>query len=183
VEAIRCPQCGAMTVVSGRFVQSPLGFVPSDTRFLLSQNGVALRCDTVRACVSCGHVWNNMSLDPAGLRAFIRSHGGELAWQHLESLEFGPYRGLPDTPEARAAADQAAEIDSLVREGKQADATRRLRALRHTTWDDAINTLRRWRDLKREDKLALFGWRDKHGSNDEDAALLKHPMHDALLDG
>jgi hypothetical protein len=110
------------------------------------------------ACVSCGHLWS--SVDPGVLREFIRTHGNELAKQQLDDFDHGLTRGLPDTGPAREAAEKVAEIDALVRSGK-IGAVGRYRELRGVTWDQAIKETRNWHDLKRDEKLTLFGWEPK----------------------
>jgi hypothetical protein len=132
-----------------------------------------------RSCWSCGHVWT--SLAPEELRAFIEKHGREVAKQQLEASELAD--DLPDCPEARAAASGVAEIDTLVLAGNQPGATRRFRELTHTTWDHAIDAVRDWQDLKRPQKLALFGWCPKQVSPATESAVTEHPMRDRWLDG
>ncbi len=70
----------------------------------------------------------------------------------------GPGHDLPDLPQVREAATRVAEIDALMLEGKTAEAARRFRELADTIWDQAHDAVRRWPDLEREEKLALFGW-------------------------
>jgi hypothetical protein len=105
--------------------------------------------------MSCGHVW--MTLDLKDLRVHARMHANELIRQHLESLEHGPHRGLPDSAEAREVDDQVAAIDCLLITGKQGEATRRYRERTGCTWDEALEKIREWPDLKRSVKLSLLG--------------------------
>jgi hypothetical protein len=74
-------------------------------------------------CLSCGHLWSR--LDPKKVVAYLRACGRELTRQYYEALLDGPYRDLPDFPEAREAADRVAEMDKLVIHGKSAEATRK----------------------------------------------------------
>ena len=157
-----CPNCKVSTIVIGGNVVS-IGtsdtlFVPNHARHARRKPGVGLRHGFL-ACSSCGHVWT--SLVPEELRSFFLTDGTELARQHLQTLEGGPHHDLPDTPEAEAAGDRVAEIDALVLRGRQPEATRRYREMMTTTWDEAIDALRRWQDLVRPQKLAHMGWRTK----------------------
>jgi hypothetical protein len=124
-----------------------------------------------------------LSVDPDLLRAFIVNHGNELARQQLEYIEAGPYHGLPKSAEAYAAADRIVEIDSLVASGRTSEATRRYRELMHATWDQAIDALRGWSGLKREEKLARVGWRPKEAAPAKEAGSGDHPLRDSWLDG
>lgn len=178
-----CPKCKASTVVINGYVM-PSGeagrgtstcFVPCNARTFRRKVGVNLQYG-FSACSSCGHLWT--SLAPDELRVFIQTFGTKLARQHLQTLEAGPSHDLPDTPEAREAGTRVAEIDALVLQGKQPEATRRYRELMPTTWDKAIDAVRDWQDLERPQKLARFGWQPKEGSEPTD-----HPMSDRLLDG
>jgi hypothetical protein len=186
MDAERCPKCNAFTVVAGH-VTPGLGemrdthfcFVPIGTRPLRWKTGVVLR-NAFLACSSCGHFWT--SLAPNELRDFIEDYGRELAKQHLESLE-AERHGLPDCPKAREAGRRVATIDALMLADKQPEATRRYRQLTGTTWDQAIDTICHWRDLKRPQKLALFGWYPKDPPQADDSGMSGHPMRDALLDG
>jgi hypothetical protein len=116
------------------------------------------------------------------LRANIETYGNELIKQHIEPSISGPYQGLPDIPEARQAADGVAEIDALVLAGRGGEV-RRYRDLTNTTWDQALEVVRGWRDLKRAQKLALFGWHPKGKAQPDETALRDHPMRDRFLDG
>jgi hypothetical protein len=133
------------------------------------------------ACSACGHVWTTLA--PDKLRDFIQTYGTELIRQHLRTLEAGPNHDLPDTPEAREAGIRVAEIDALLLAGRQPEATRRYRQLTATTWDQAIDALRGWADLKRAEKLARFDWCPKDKSLADDQEGLDHPMRDRQLDG
>jgi hypothetical protein len=124
-----------------------------------------------------------MSVAPEELRAYIKRYGNELIQQHVERIEAGPYHDLPDSSEARKAADGVFQIDSLIMEGKQPEATRLFRELTGKTWDQAIDSVRVWRDLKRAEKLAWFGWGPRITSKPDRSEELSHPMHDPLLDG
>jgi hypothetical protein len=75
------------------------------------------------------------------------------------------------------------QIDILMMEEKQPEATRLFRELTGKTWDQAIDSIRGWRDLKRAEKLALFGWCPKNTSKPDLSEVLAHPMHERLLDG
>ena len=116
------------------------------------------------------------------LRAHIGRYGNELIQQHVKRIDAGPYHDLPDCSEARKAADGVIQIDILMMEEKQPEATRLFRELTGKTWDQAIDSIRGWRDLKRAEKLALFGWAPRTSKPDL-SEVLAHPMHDRLLDG
>jgi len=182
MEAGRCPSCDATTLVPG-YVPSGEGaalrFVPYGTQ----AGGVNLRGvkQTFLACWSCGHV--SLSVAPAELRAYIAANGNELSKQRAKRIEAGPYHDLPDCSEAHTAADGVIQIDSLIMEGRHPEATRLFRELTGKTWDEAIDGISRWGNLKRAEKLALFGWCPKDPSKSEQSELLSHPMHDRLLDG
>jgi hypothetical protein len=178
MEAGRCPRCDATTVIPG-YVPSGEGvvansFVPYGTR----ARGVK---QTFLACWSCGHV--SMSVAPEELRAYIKRYGNELIQQHVERIEAGPYHDLPDSSEACKAADGVFQIDSLIMEGRQPEATRLFRELTRKTWDQAIDSIRVWRDLKRAEKLAWFGWSPKITSKPDRSEELSHPMLGPLLNG
>jgi len=179
MEACRCKICGNPTLVQGYLVGAEgnlgYGFTPA-----FSHSHVRLKA-AFNACTSCGHIW--ASVAPEELRKAIDRHGRELAKQHLECSVSGPYRDVPDVPEARKAADGVAEIDTLMLAGNQLDATRRLRQLTSCTWDDAIEAVRGWVDLERVRKLALFGWRPKRKEFATEGGVYDHPMRDRLLDG
>jgi hypothetical protein len=89
---------------------------------------------------------------------------------------------LPVTPDAIEAAQKVAEIDALVLL-RQSEATRRYRDLAACTWDQAINDVRGWHNLKRAEKLARFGWVLKEPRRKDDPEGRDHPMRDPLLDG
>jgi hypothetical protein len=115
---------------------------------------------------------------PEELRQFLTDYGDEMARQDLTSLDAapGPDPGLPDTTQARAAAEGVAEVDALVRAEKTGAATGRYRDLSGCTWDEAIGALRTWRSMTRVEKLRRLGWPPKEPPGD-------HPMRDRLLDG
>jgi hypothetical protein len=184
MESDRCPKCGSPTVIAGHVTGSrsvPADvFVPSDVRLLRLRQGVALDGATFRCCVSCGHLW--AGLRPEDLRAFIEAYGDELAKQDVRPTDVGVDDGLPDLPEALGASRGVAEIDALIRAERRQEATRRYRDLTGGTWDQAIDAIRGWRDLTRDQKLVLFGWRPKGVSRDGRAKPYDDPMHDLLLD-
>jgi hypothetical protein len=122
-------------------------------------------------------------LAPERLRVFIKRYGTELAKQHLESLVAGPYHGVPDDLEARAAAEGVAEVDALVLAERQGEATRRYRELTGTTWDQAVDVIHGWHNLERAKKLALCGWCPKDSPQAKDSEVRDHPMLDHRLDG
>src|SRR4051812_35263728 len=183
MESARCMKCGASTLVAGQVLIS--AFVPNNTRNLFGPaEGVPVRLDsnTRFACLSCGYV-ATLSVDPDLLRDFIANHGNELARQQLECFEAGPYHGLPKSAEAYDAADRLLEIDVLVAMGRHSEATRCYRELMHTTWDQAINALRGWAGLTREEKLARVGWRPKEATPSKVTDSGGHPLRDPWLDG
>jgi hypothetical protein len=51
------------------------------------------------------------------------------------------------------------------------------------TWDEAIDAVRGWHNLKRAEKLARFGWCPKGAPEKDDPEGRDHPMRDPLLDG
>lgn len=183
--AERCPRCNGETVVTG-CPASPDGstyspcFVPFHIKSRLWAAGVPL-ISSLGSCASCGFVW--ASLDPEQLRACIAKHGTETLKQRLEEIESGRYRGLPDVPEARVAADKVAEIDALILAGKSHAAIRRFRELAGVIWDEAIAIVPGWEDLERGRKLALFGWSPEEKPKKDDPGLSDHPLRDRLLDG
>lgn len=162
MEASRCPRCHQASVIHGRMVaqdSSPdEGFVPRNVRLFRHVQVVPLAQRATYACVSCGHLWS--AVDPAKLRQFIATWGEEIAKQELDEIDRGPYRDLPDISLAREIAENIAELDALVREGKPGGVAR-YREMRGVIWDEAINAMRRWTKLTREEKLALFGWEPK----------------------
>ncbi len=133
-------------------------FVPADQLSVWRALPGILFCGGPHVCVSCGHLWS--SIDPQALRDYIQAHGSELLKQRIDESDHGPYRGLPDSELAHEIADKVAEIDALVQCGKPG-AAGRYRELRGVTWDQAIKETRNWRDLKRDEKLAFFGWEPK----------------------
>jgi hypothetical protein len=154
--------------------------VPAGTKAFLGTLGVSLSSH-FRICLSCGLVWATLELEQ--VLAFIGANGTELGKQYIEMIRDGPNRGLPDLPEARAAAERVAEIDGLVISGKRREATRRYRELTGTTWDQAILAIRGWRNHERAKKLAFFGWCLKEKTPAVERETPAHPMHDVLLDG
>ncbi len=185
MEAQSCPKCAASTVIAGSIANSGEGgvgifFVPFGNRSVRLQIGVELSSSFLY-CLSCGHLW--ASVTPEKLRRLIEIHGTELAKQHYDSLSAGPYRGLPDYPEAREAADKVAEIDALVLAGKDGEATRRYRDLTGTTWDQALALVHGWHRMDRSRKLALCGWCPKDPPGFEKSEMREHPMLDRWLDG
>jgi hypothetical protein len=124
-----------------------------------------------------------LSVDPDLLRAYIVNHGNKLARQQLERFEAGPYHGLPKSAEAHAAVDRIVELDSLVMLGRASEATRRYRELMHATWDQAIDAVRSWPGLTREEKLARVGWSPKEAAPARATELGGHPLRDPWLDG
>jgi hypothetical protein len=183
MEAERCPNCGESKTLLGRATTSEGGgvlIVPAATNAFRWPLGVPLSSGC-RICLSCGHVWAR--LEPDQIVAFIGANGTELGKQYLEMIRKGPYRELPDFPEARAAAEGVAEIDALMVSGKEGEATRRYRELTGTTWDQAILAVRHWRDHVRAKKLALLGWCPKEKTPAEDLKAQGHPMRDRWLDG
>jgi hypothetical protein len=180
MEASRCQACGNSTFVPGSLVVSEggrvYGFAPAFTH-----SYVKLRA-AFHACTSCGHVWATVA--PDELRSSIHRHGNSLVKQFLHSSVYGPYRDVPDVPEARKAAHGVAEIDALILAGNGLEAVRRCRQLTGKTWDDVHASIAKWADLGRARKLALFGWHPKEKLDDEeDSEQREHPMHDRLLDG
>jgi hypothetical protein len=117
------------------------------------------------ACLSCGLVWSDM--EPRSLRAFILARGDELARQHLDRLEQGPLRDLPDIDAARAIGAAIAEVDTLAIADSTA-AVRRYRELRGVTWDQALRDVKAWPRLTRREKLELFGWTPKKTAGEVD---------------
>ncbi len=187
MESHQCPKCCSSNVVSGSL--SGVGesgvavFIPRGLRFtawLVRNPGVGLSNGSL-CCLACGLVWTHAK--PEEVRATIEKHGNALAKELLEVMEWGPYFDVPDLPEARNAADGVVEIDSLIMDGRQPAATRRYRELTHCTWDQAASVIRRWLDLARREKLALFGWRPKESESTGDPVTRDHPMRDRLLDG
>ena len=124
-----------------------------------------------------------MSVAPEELRAYIERYGNELIQQYVERIQAGPYHDLPDSSEARKAADGVLQIDSLIMEGRQPEATRLFRELTGKTWDQAIDSIGVWRDLKRAEKLARCGWCLNDTAKPDQSEVLSHPMRDRLLDG
>lgn len=184
-EIERCPRCGSERVMRGTL--TPMGrggdanyFVPRDASFFRRKDGVCLRHGSV-CCMACGLVWSSVDLNE--LQDFVEKYCDEMTRLDMKAAlgldDSEPH--APGTPEALIRAKQGvAEIDALVRADRSAEATRRCRELTSATWDQAIDALRHWRDLKTEQKLALFGWTPKDlPTNDEPG----HPLHDAILDG
>lgn len=162
MEVERCPFCKEAAVIAGWIAEtrSVAGeFVPERTRILRLSRGVALNSPVTRACASCGHVWS--ALNPAALRDFIRNCGDELGRQQLDEIINGPYRDLPDTDFARSVAEKVWRIDVLIRSGRFNVAVREYRDMKAVTWDQAHKDMNNWAIMRREDKLALFGWAPK----------------------
>lgn len=154
---VRCPRCRGEAVVAGGF--APHG--ASRPVFLPQYCGAPSYSGIIppqlfRACLSCGLLWS--AVDPRGLRALIARCGGELGLQHLDEIDHGPYRDLPDTDLARAIGDKIAELDATARTQPQSAMVRRCRELYSATWDQAHQDAREWPRLSREDKLERFGW-------------------------
>ena len=169
---ISCPHCGTNSVVDGQMStgderSSVPRFSPNQMRSKLFSaiRPLEIRC---HACLACGSVWS--TVDPQALRSLIVTHGSELAVQEIDELEGGPMRGLLDTTLARQVAANVAEIDHLVRSDKTNEAVRRYRDLAGVTWDQALAATRSWRDLRREEKLARFGWVAKKAGMADDLA-------------
>lgn len=181
MEILRCPACGLTTGVLGEMLIEAkpgygLAFLPLGLRGSPRRKSGFRVCKVFRCCAVCGHLWG--SLESNELLDFIRTEDEEPVRQYLSALEAGAARDLPDQSLAREAAARTAEIDLLVLEEKHPEATRRYRELTGVTWDEAIDTVRAWRDLGRAEKLALFGWRPKEPPGDPG-----HPLHDRELDG
>jgi hypothetical protein len=155
-------------------------FVPNGMQALRSQVGVGLSLGFF-SCLSCGYVWTRLA--PDRLRQFIRTNGDELVKQCLDFLEHGLDHDLPDVPEAHLAGLGVAEIDALVLAGQFPAATRRLRELTGRTWDEVVNAMRHWRELKRPQKLEMLGWAPKRRFKDDKLKPAEHPMRDPWLDG
>jgi hypothetical protein len=172
--------CNASTIIAGSVLVgfgTPMAFVPHGVHPSLSEPGVPM---TWRACLSCGHTWNHVA--PQDLRACIANRGTELLRQHVARLEHGPHHDLPDLPGAILAGQHVAEIDDLILAGKQTEATRRYRELTGKTWDQTLETMRDWRDLKRAAKLARFLWEAEEKSKASSTDATNHPMADRWLD-
>ncbi len=118
-----------------------------------------------RACLSCGLVWSGLNAN--SLHSFILEHGGELARQQIDDWDDGPMRGLPDTALARQVAANVAEVDFLVRSDQPFEVLRRYQQMTGVTRDQAFAVTENWRSLKREEKLAHFGWVDKKPAIDD----------------
>ncbi len=172
MELDRCPACNEPGVARGQFLV--------DGNYGLDRGGFALERACLfrfppsvplnakpRACLSCGHVWS--TIDPAKLRENIRLRGVEIDRQHLDEIDDGPFRDLPDTALARAMGKKVQEIDALVRNGRWIEAIRRYRDLQGVTWDQVHKDMNNWANMPREEKLALFGWvpQKKKGPVDE----------------
>ncbi|MGC8638448.1 MAG: hypothetical protein ACP5XB_01060 [Isosphaeraceae bacterium] len=173
-----CPACKSKLTVPGSLVgqTGPVVFVPNWTR--TTKWGPSTPVAS-HACLSCGYTW--ISLAPRKLRDLINVHGSELVKQWIDRQERGPYHDVPDTPPAREAADLVEELDSLLLDGKGAEATRRYREITGTIWDKAIETMQEWPRLKRPAKLALLGW-IVEGGQKADPSANNHPMADRWID-
>lgn len=164
MEPERCPACNEPAVMPGQFLASGDygtgcgGFGLERSRLFRTPPAAPLAANA-RACVSCGHVWSK--IDPLKLRENIWKHGSEIDRQHLDEIDDGPFRDLPDTALARALGAKVQEIDALARTGRWGEAVRRYRDLQGVTWDQAHKDMNNWMNMHREDKLALFGWAPK----------------------
>jgi hypothetical protein len=156
---------------------TPLSFVPHGIRPSLSEQGITM---TWVACLSCGHAW--LQVAPQDLRACVASRGTELLKHRLARLDHGPHHDLPDLPGAIQAADWVAEIDDLVLAGKPVEATRRYHALSGRTWDETLETMREWRDLKLAVKLSRLLPRSEEKPKLAATDGENHPMSDRWLD-
>jgi hypothetical protein len=183
MEAERCPKCAGMAVLPGCSLSIDVGdgicLVPPGALPPGWNPGIpapfAMSC-----CLSCGHAWTQIK--PETIVHYIQTHGSELGKQNLETVVKGPYRDLPDFPEARAAADKVAEVDALVATGHDVEARRRYRELTGTTWDHAIASINGWSALDRPKKLAVFGWCPKDKGPADKPEGPGHPMRDRWLD-
>jgi len=184
VDSYPCPECGSPKVLLGRVFATnghPVVFVPHGIDVTgWTVPGVGFPYDHL-CCLSCGLLWTRVA--PEQVRLTITQRGSPIARQLFAVMDSGPYHGLPDVPEARRAADCVVEIDRLMLDGRQPAATRRYRDLMHCTWDQAIDALRRWAELERDEKLSRFGWHPKDVSSGRHREPLAHPMRDRLLDG
>jgi hypothetical protein len=183
MDANCCPMCQKATIIVGS-VRTMDGhfafeFVPGDIRALLFQRGVLVQFRW-NACLSCGHVWSSVA--PQELRAYIAGRGTELLKQRVDQLNHGPAHDLPDLPKAHQAAEKVAEIDGLILAGKQVEANRRYREFTRSTWDQVVDTMRSWRNLKRPQKLALLGWAPDEKPPAVIPEATGHPMADYWLD-
>ncbi len=129
----------------------------------------------------CPHCKATVTI-PGALRA---PDGSVMSWEGNTStartLE-GPYRDLPDSPDAREVGDLVAIIDSLLVFGKPGEATSLYRERVPSTWDQAVDRIRGWPGMRRSEKLRLFGWGPKQqakGKHSEEA----HSLRDPRLDG
>lgn len=167
MESPRCPACGSPSVFNGSLASTEftvgIVFLPDNIR-TLHRHSASPTIGKVRACLSCGHLWS--ALDPARLRELIAASGDEVARQHLDEIDRGIYRDLPDIAIAREVAEKVASLDALVREGKTGFVGL-YRDIRGVPWDQAIKEAARWRSLTRPEKLALFGWEPKKVEMDE----------------
>lgn len=182
MDETRCPRCGGSVCFPG----SVVGSEEAAPDFFFSpysmwpNRGIRLQIPFL-SCLSCGHVWANLA--PGELRNLIARRGGEVAKQYLECLTAGRYFDVPDIPEARKAADAVAEIDFQVLSGSQKGGVRRFHELSGRSWDETHAALRRWAEMPRAEKLALFGWRSKDDILAEKHDLESHPIFDRELDG
>ena len=171
VESDRCPACREPKVVGGTIASVEMGgpdrFFPGRTRHGLSERpGVAMAPGGFHACISCGLVWS--SVNPASLRDCIRDRGDALAREQLDDFEVGLLRGLPETDLAREVAAKVAAVNASACAGKPGEAARRFRDLAGVSWDRAHEVIRKWPELPREEKLALFGWAAKRKVADDE---------------
>jgi len=185
MEVDRCPKCNGFAIVAG-YVAASGGsgpayvFVPHHVRLLRMKDGVQLEGANFRCCPECGHVW--ASLNVKELRDFIEAYGDALLRQDIQPLGTVSSHDPSAKPEVEAAVRGVTEIDALMRAGNQAKATRRYRDLSACTWDQAIDTVRGWRDFDWNHKLSLFGSGKSDLFPDGQSDLHDHPMRDRLLD-
>ena len=101
----RCPSCGAATVLDGRITlrgeAGSVGFEPVGTISPIWKAGLDLPV-CFYCCSSCGIVWTR--LEPETLRAYVHDRGGNLAWDHLQALEFGRLMICPTVPKPAGPA-------------------------------------------------------------------------------
>jgi hypothetical protein len=183
-DAARCPACGRSKLIEGQVVSASettsLVFVPPGARLIRWMSGVPLP-NVFQYCLECGHLASRLA--PEAVRTFLREYGTPLATEHLDALIAGPEHDVPDVPEARAAARGVAEINALIVDNRQPEATRRYRDLTGTTWDQAIDAIRHWRERTRPERLAMLGWMPVDKTPPEPSDAGQHPLHDPELDG
>jgi len=172
MELERCPACHEPCLMYGRFLASKEYYGDGYGTFALERSNLfqpppsASFKTKPRACLSCGLVWSKV--DPLKLRESVWKNGVEIDRQHLDEIDDGPFRDLPNTALARALGAKVQEIEALIRSGRRVEAIRRYRELRGVTWDQAHKDMSNWSNMPREEKLALFGWvPKKKGAIDE----------------